>query len=205
MKKITVWAFIGLVLMGQTACRKKISADDRLIDPLKRIGVITPEISESDLIRFFGKDHVKRESIHLGEGEFAEGTVVFPGKESELFILWAQAFRNPVSVTITGSGWQTGRNIGVGSSLEQVESANGGPFEITGFAWDYPGRSLDWHGSLPRQMQVELSPADSVSVETLIPVMGDGLFMTDHPVIRSLNLKVKRLFIRWDDVNDSNE
>ncbi|HHS12750.1 MAG TPA: hypothetical protein ENN03_03150 [bacterium] len=205
MKKMTILVLTGLVFMGQTACQKRISADDRLIDPLKRVGVITSGTSESDLIRFFGKEHVERVSIHLGEGELAEGTVLFPGKESEVSILWQEAFRNPVSVTITGAEWKTEQNIGVGSSLEQVEAANGGPFEITGFAWDYPGRTLEWHGFLPQQLQLDLVPADSVPMETLIPVMGDDFFMTDQPVIRSLNLKVKRVFIRWDAVENLNE
>ena len=44
------------------------------------------------------------------------------------------------------SDWSGPEGIQTGESLQVVETANGGPFELQGFGWDYGGYVTDWKG-----------------------------------------------------------
>lgn len=95
--------------------------------------------------------------------------------------------------------WQTSSGIMIGTSLDEIERINKGIFKLTGFGWDYPGRTVSWgNGVLPIQLQLDLRPGTEVSDDKFMQVLGDGYFESSNEVIKSMNLKVKRIFVRWD-------
>ena len=102
----------ALILLA-AACRPKKGADvsDRWIYPAERVGAITPESTEQELIRIYGEERLSRLSISLGEGEYEEGSVLFSGQDDEVLIEWGEEFRNPVRLTLTGSAWKTEHGI----------------------------------------------------------------------------------------------
>ena len=163
------------------------------------VGGITPETSREQVKALFGAENVETFQIPVGEGMTVEGTRVYSGTPNELHIEWKDA-GTPERLTISGKGtdWQTPVGITVGTSLETVEKINGGAFRITGFGWDYAGRTVSWEGGrLPDQLQLAFEPTHTMSAEKEQEVTGDQRLSSDHPVIRKKGLKVETIFIRW--------
>ncbi|NQT87115.1 hypothetical protein HQ560_10140 [bacterium] len=175
--------------------------DAFLIDPAKRVGRITPTSTEKQLIAIYGAPNVRRGKIHVGEGETVEGTVLFPGIPNKVEIEWKQAFGHPkrISIGTAGARWRTKEGITVGTTLKKLEAANGFPFRLAGFSWDYEGRVLSWgKGRLPAQLVVDLRPTRKVSKAVSRAVDGAGEFSSGHPSMQKMGLVVATLFILWE-------
>lgn len=173
---------------------------ERLIYPETHVGGILRASSEKDLIMIYGGQNVTRSSIPVGEGQEVEATVLFSSSTDKVFIEWKKSFSEPQRITIDQSGtkWKTKEGITVGTSLDELEKINGGPFLITGFGWDYPGRTVSWEkGKLPRQLQLELGQSKDIGETEYLQVVGDGYKSSDHPVIKKMGLKVRTIYVRW--------
>lgn len=175
--------------------------NSRSIDPATAVGSgIFKRTTEQDLIDLYGRKNVRRAKIGIGEGESVEGTVLFPGTKDALEIEWKGSFAQPERITISGQGtrWRTKEGISIGTTLEKVEQANQGAFKLTGFEWDYPGRTVSWgSGKLNSSLQLEFVPTSKVTPKELQTVAGSSEFSSRHPVIKKMKLKVARLFVRW--------
>ncbi|MBI4543407.1 MAG: hypothetical protein HY705_10280 [Gemmatimonadetes bacterium] len=115
------------------------------------IGPISRSTSEEELLDRFGPEEVARDTIYLGEGEWAVGTVLFPGDSlREIEIEWedADARRSPLVITLRGTAavWRTREGVTLGRSLRDLEALNGRPFELAGWGWDYGGSDCSWGG-----------------------------------------------------------
>ena len=160
---------------------------------------IFQETTEKELIEIYGRKNVKRAKIPVGEGETVLGTVLFPGTTDELTIEWKANFARPERITASqGKRWRTREGIAIGTTLEKVEQANQGSFKLSGFEWDYPGRTLSWEGGrLEASLQLELVPTEQVSPQEYQLVMGEGPYSSSLPVLKKMKLKVARIFVRW--------
>lgn len=153
-----------------------------------------------DITKAYGPEKCQPWSVPVGEGEVVAGTRVLGGSKNEFLIEWKRS-GTPERITIAspGTDWKTPGGISIGSTIERVEKANGVPFMLTGFEWDYPGRTVSWKGGhLPAELQMDFEYSHSLSQELMkqIPV-GDGSFSSDLPVLKSIGLKVSRLFVTW--------
>src|SRR5262249_17585108 len=45
----------------------------------------------------------------------------------------------------SASDWTAPHGLKLGMALEDVEKANGKPFKLSGFGWDYGGLVVDWN------------------------------------------------------------
>jgi hypothetical protein len=147
-----------LALLGATACTtpaplSRHGAADTLwllaADP--RADAIRAADSEADLRRRFGPANVTADSIHVGEGSMEAGTVLFADDPlRRLEILWEDtaARSRPERVVVGGnpSRWAVAPGVTIGTTLKELESLNGGAFEMAGFDWDYSGTVYGWSG-----------------------------------------------------------
>lgn len=168
--------------------------------------------TEATLRARYGAGNVAAERIHLGEGQTAPGTVLFPNDSSRrLTVTWDDtvARTRPTRVTVGSkqTRWRVIPGVSIGTSLSELERLNGRPFKLLGFMWDYAGTVMGWEGgrldSLWRggpENQVlvwlRLSPdsagyASSHSRE----VVGESAFSSSLPAMRALNPRVYALFI----------
>jgi hypothetical protein len=196
--------FIAITLAGvlSTDARSLASSTtDRSIDPARAVGGnINKETTEQDLINTYGKKNVQRAKIAVGEGEKVDGTVLFPGTKDALTIEWKADFARPERITITnvGTRWRTKEGISIGTTLKTVEQANKGPFKLTGFEWDYPGRTTSWEkGKLSPSLQLDFAATKKVSAKEQAMVAGSDSFSSRHPVMGKMMLKVVRISVRW--------
>lgn len=110
------------------------------------------------LMQRYGKEAVMQE-LSGAEGETYKGLVLFPKANDQRLEV---AFTDDKSKRASGltlrdsartSKWNV-NGITIGSSLADVQKANGKAFLVAGFEWDYGGFVTDWKGgALSRPMQ----------------------------------------------------
>jgi len=148
---VAIACFLGLLEVSGRATGRDGTGDYEII-PGSRVGPVAADTDERQLIRRYGKDQVGREQIPVDdEGGSRLGTSLFPRSVDELKIVWREgAFDRPQRVLLLllqpGSRWKTPDGIGVGTTLKELETANGGEFEFAAFAWDGAGWITSWLG-----------------------------------------------------------
>lgn len=182
-------------------CSPQVSNEPFLFNPSKSVGHITPDCSETDLIGFYGAKNVQHAFIEIGEGETVKGSILFPGTPDAVKIEWKEEYKYPKRITISSKGthWHTKEGITTGISLDTLEKINGCAFKLTGFGWDYGGRTISWEkGKVPQQLQIDMTPTKKVSQSEFQTVLGDRDFSSSNPIMKKLELIIENIFVRWD-------
>jgi len=165
------------------------------------------ELSVQDLVQRFGASNEVSVSIHVGEGETEEGTVLFPNDpERTVEILWNDpgTKRNPRSIKIHGttSRWTAPGGLALGQDLQQVEQLNKGPFALAGFGWDRGGSVTSWSGGALETNPCHLRARFAVDSARqndprMKQVMGDREFSSSDSTMRALNPRVVEIWLAY--------
>jgi hypothetical protein len=113
--------------------------------------------SARSLTQRYGKDAAIAE-LPGAEGEKYKGVVLFPrARDQRIEISFAgNAMNAAAGLSIRnaekGSRWNIA-GVSVGSSVADVQKANGRPFVVSGFGWDYGGFVTDWKGGALASLQ----------------------------------------------------
>jgi hypothetical protein len=148
-------------------------------------------VSYDALAAAYGADNLSEQTLPGPEGETYTATVLYPGDTTRrLEIVWSDAAKTaPASVNVSGEGslWRGPNNIAIGDDLARVEAANGRPFTLWGFGWDYGGWVSDWKGG-------QLGDSNNCRVSAHFNaaggtegVSGDSEFASDLPAMRAAN------------------
>lgn len=174
-----------------------------------------PNLSEADLRLRYGAEHVKTAPVPWGgsEGDYTEGTVIFAtDAAAKVEILWSDriAKRKPEWVSVQGdrSRWRTHGGITLGTTLREIERANGRPFRLLGFGTDVSGTVMSWSGGRlsaheSRQCRVRLRlNADWDRIKdgqspAFRGLSGEREFSSGHPSMQSLNPAVYEMFLQY--------
>jgi hypothetical protein len=180
--------------------------DDFLIVPGARVGQIAGDASEDGLRAIYGDDRVEPTLVEQGEGFVCKGSRVLFGTGETLEVTWldTEARSGVEAVHVKGQRWKTSERIRLGITLKEIESINGAPFRIAGFGFDYGGTITSWEDGrldgLKGRVGLALAPTqedyERVPYEELLPVMGDGVYSSAHPVMQRLNPRLVRLVVR---------
>ncbi len=94
--------------------------------PKQQFGDITPAMTEMDLKRIYGDSNV----VRLNRGVVQ--TVIFPKSGSEIEIAWkkGQTYKKIESIIVRHGKFQTPEGIHIGSTLKDLETANGKPVKL---------------------------------------------------------------------------
>lgn len=128
----------------------------------KRVGLITPGMTATELERAYGKGNVKHEDIPGAEGETIPGARLFADTDRELEVIWDpenEKKKVVFDVHVIGTAWKFENGLKVGMTLEEVEKINGKPFKISGFAWDYGGYANFEGGKLFGKVSLRFNPS----------------------------------------------
>jgi hypothetical protein len=100
-----------------------------------------------------GASNVVDQDVDVGEGEMEPETVLFPNDpERRIEILWKDPDKRaePASVCIRGraSHWHATHGISLGTTLRQLQRANGRPFRynLVNDGTDMVNELFSWHG-----------------------------------------------------------
>jgi hypothetical protein len=180
-------------------CESSAEAWDRTICPPERVGPLLFASDRSEIGKLFGENRLVDDSVDIGEGMFAPGTIVNKGQDDEITVVWTDESRiRMVALQDLGRAWRTPEGVGVGSTLSEVEGALGS-VQVLGFGWDYEGTILlDGTPLENRGLFLRTEPRDASSRTTAAwaRVRGDRPFRSTDPDVRALDLVVRRVDIR---------
>jgi hypothetical protein len=208
---------------GVSQNRAAVVANDFLIIPGERVGPIKTTTSEADLFRLLGPSVVTdRDTIYGAEGTELIGTTLYKDTSDEVRIIYTDEKRTvPETVLISPkllddegfpiknlppTHWVTTDGLRIGTTLTELESRNGKPFKLWGFAWDYGGQVSNWQGG-----KLARSPEKTVLSITLGPpasrtpaqekaynqLMGDSEFLSSNKGMNALNPTVQRMQVSF--------
>lgn len=189
---------VALVAAGAPHGAAAADRRDRTIVPGVRVGAVTARSTLAELRRIYGERHVRPQRVHIGEGEYVDGLVLFPGTRAEVQFRLAKGGKRIAIAVIDKrkSPWRTRRGIRVGSTGARLERLNGRPFTLYGFRWDYSGRLASWNGGrLPKALIPDFRPTAKLPARIARTVMGDAKFSSANPVMRRSRIVVYRLLI----------
>jgi hypothetical protein len=146
-------------------------------------------VSAQSLAASYGAGNVVEQRLPGVEGESYTATVLFPNDPARrLEIVWRDAAKTaPASVIATGVGslWVGPHDLSIGDGLADTERANGRPFQLWGFGWDYGGWVSDWQGGA-------FAAADGCNVRARFQARGnpsaasgDSAFMSSDAAVRA--------------------
>lgn len=213
MRSLPVW--FGLSILG--ICATGIAAAQEGSEgPLVfECGLVFgPGTTQESLAAVFGDANVVSAEVHVGEGHYKPGVVIFGDVEDRVEVTWRDPSnrysRSRARIGGDRSSWETPGGLRLGLDLRSVEAINGRPFQVTGFGWDYQGTVLSWEGGrleasagTPCRIIARLSPgpittdSPSETRRANSQVTGDRSFSSAHPAMRLLNPKVYELLILW--------
>ena len=161
---------------------------------------IPADASAQSLVAAFAKANVRSEMLGGAEGETERGTVLFPNDpQKRLEIRWKDTKhqRRPATISISNkSQWKvsiphlTPLLLGIGASLSEVEEANGKPFKVAGFAWDYGGYPAFTGGRLDVKkgcgVVFRFNPDSHAKEVDVDKVSGESNFSSRSPELRKV-------------------
>lgn len=118
--------------------------------PITCASPVAPDDTERSLKQRYGKDAVVQD-LPGAEGEQYKGIVLFPrARDRRIEVAFTDDKGKRASgLTLRDAGkpslWNV-NGVTIGSSLADVQKANGKPFLVSGFEWDYGGFVTDWKG-----------------------------------------------------------
>ncbi|HRD80201.1 MAG TPA: hypothetical protein PLL53_05540 [Saprospiraceae bacterium] len=203
MKRLLPFLALGILVIGAGSCGQdrgvasSTSSYDYTIVPGERVGLITLEkCSREEVLAAYG-DSARVEEIYLAEGMTGEGVVIFPDNpRNRMEVYWDSEIDpvRPVLIRISGEGtdWKTTQGITVGTPIAEVEKANGKPFLLSGFDWDYGGRTTNWNqGKLNNNLGLQFGY--NAEGETLEGISGDVELSSDMPALTPAGVVVTGL------------
>ena len=200
---------VALLVAGLAAvgCQKRLASGAWEIVPGQRIGLVNLTEGEIDLQMGYGAQNVRQTVVHLGEGETAPGTVIFPNDSTRrVEVLWhdTEHRRYPAVAILAGdkSMWQLPQGITLGTTLHDLERMNGRPFQLAGFGWDYAGAVLSWNGGaldsiFGRDTRLFLQPPAGANGDLSAQATGDRPFSSSSHPMRAINPKVDRIRVEF--------
>lgn len=203
---------VALALLSPTASRAPASggSDPQAAPAAARrltCAAFPPGTTHADFVRRFGAAAVADELLSIGEGRSEPGSTVFAGTPEHLDVFWnaRDAGREVRSIVVRGAGsrWTWIDGITIGTELRAIEQANGGPFRLMGFAWDYQGTTMSWSkGKLEQadtgrcRVRLRLRPAsDTQSSEPYGQVTGAREYSSAHLAMQELNPRVYEMWL----------
>lgn len=159
------------------------------------------QVTAAGLGRQYGDANVSVQTLPGPEGSEAyQATVLFaddPAKRIE--IVWDDATDHPSSVTIHGdaSQWRKPDGVTLGSDMAAVEQANGGPFMLSGFDWDYGGQVSDWRGGNLSKESCHIGVGFNPTTQTY--PSGEAQVASSAPPMRAAHAKVTQIVLTYPD------
>ena len=140
----------------------EVDSKDNTIVLGKRVGLIKPGMSATDIERAYGKENLKLQKIPGAEGEEIDGAKLFAGTDRELEIVWDpdnDKKQVVFDIRVIGKAWKFENGLKSGMTVAEIEKINGKPFKIAGFDWDYGGYANFEGGKLDGKVSIRFSPS----------------------------------------------
>lgn len=181
----------------------EIPADDKVIIPDQRVGLITPEnCSPKGVLVTYGK-YARVDSFLIAEGTYGKGVLVYPDDSRNLLqIYWDNEIDSirPAFIRIvgdsSGTDWKTNDGITIGTPMSEIQRLNGKPFFVSGFGMDYGGYPMGWNdGKFSTSVLFRFLP--TASGAGFDKIQGEGTYSSDMPEMVAAKPVVRNMLFRF--------
>ncbi len=171
---------------GEAGCASPVAANDTAASLKKRFG------AEAKITRVSG-----------AEGESLKALALFPKDPARRIEI---IFSDDKLTTVSGyrlpeqGGKWTVAGLAPGADVATVEAANGKPFEVSGFDWDYGGYIEDFHGGKLAKLPGGCTLSIRFAVEGDLPngMSGDGVkIASTDKRLRAAGAKVSAIMVNF--------
>jgi hypothetical protein len=192
----------SIVLMSLTTALP-VLANDAVGNELTCVSPVNAKDTAQTLKQRF-KGDAEISDIDGAEGETMKAVVLFAKTpDKALQVLFYDDAMTQVSAVMPAPEatlW-TAAGLKIGASLAEVSAANGGPFKLSGFDWDYGGYVTDFEGGKLTTLEggCGLSvrfdpPVDAQMAESL---SGDIIVTSTDPELVKLAPTVSSVAVQW--------
>jgi hypothetical protein len=154
------------------------------------------DLSRARLVEAFGAAHVSDVDVPGAEGEGStRETLLFADNPAErVRFEWAdeKTAKGVAATTISaGSRWLGPGAVHPGSTIQELEKANGKAFTFYGLDWDYGGKVLDWRGGAFQTkpdgcaLGIDLTDNPATAAAAQAKVQGEKKFLSDNALARA--------------------
>lgn len=180
--------------------KKKDISLDRNIIPNKSFGLITSSTVKTELNKLYGTEKIQETIVFSYEGINIEGTeVIFDDTTDNFTIEWNDDNLTPKIIRIMNqnSHWKTKEGIGIGSTLKEVENANGKTFTIYGYEIDsyLAGTIKNWNSGNLQGLNLQFRITKDLPTEEYLKIMGDDGILSDNPLLEKADLQVEKILV----------
>ena len=167
---------------------------DRNIIPNESVGLITSSTTKSALNKLYDKGNI-RETIKGTE-------VIFDNTADNITIEWNDGNLTPKIIRIKNpnSNWKTKEGVGIGSTIKEVEKANGKPFTIYGYEIDayLAGTVKNWNSGNLQGLNLQFKITKEIPVEVYMEMMGDRGILSNNPLLEKAGLQVENITVGFN-------
>jgi hypothetical protein len=169
-------------------------------------GPFAPNTTAINIAADFGQANVITGNIMSPDGSTAPGIILLPNDSAlSLEIAWKDPANMvaPRRVAFTESTAWTVNGVGIGTSLSDLERANGKPFRIQGFGGNAGGVVADWRGGrlgnlgggcvLGAQLALSAGASDGAQAR----ISGPKVYASNDPAIRAANPSVGVFWVNY--------
>ena len=167
---------------------------DRKIIPNESVGLITSSTTKSTLNKLYDKGNI-RETIKGTE-------VIFDNTADNITIEWNDGNLTPKIIRIENlnSNWKTKEGVGIGSTIKEVEKANGKPFTIYGYEIDayLAGTVKNWNSGNLQGLNLQFKITKEIPVEVYMEMIGDRGILSNNPLLEKAGLQVENITVGFN-------
>ena len=208
MKRLLLILTIGLISVNsysQSDCnvKKEDISIDRNIIPNESVGLITSSTTKSALNKLYDKENIRETVIFSYEGNDIKGTeVIFDNTADNITIQWNNNNLTPQIIRIENlnSNWKTKEGVGIGSTIKEVEKANGKPFTIYGYEIDayLAGTVKNWNSGNLQGLNLQFKITKEIPLEVYMEIMGDRGILSNNPLLEKAGLQVENITVEFN-------
>ena len=178
------------------------------------VGALGRDSDEHAVGMAFGAGNIQRLPVQIAPGQTETSTVVFantPARRIEIHWRNNMAWRRPASIRLAeGSDWKvaladTDKVVGIGSSLEDIERANGRAVTLSAFNADEGGLAtpVGWQGGKLSKvvggcaLYLQFRPSLQSPAGDIAEVSGTKEIQSTNAALRRVRPTVARLELFW--------
>ncbi len=171
-----------------------LDAGDRTFQAGRVGAIVKGSTQPADLARIYGAANVNYAKVPAAEGQEQAGAFIHQGTPNELQLGFTEDGKRIEFIRIVGKNWATREGLRIGTSLAELERINGGPFQFSGFGWDYGG-AVFARGKALAGIGITIAPTKNEDSKEAQRVMGDRKFSSRHPALKNLGVAVSSIVI----------
>ena len=176
---------------------------DRIIIPNESVGLITSSTTKSTLNKLYDKGNIRETVVFSYEGFDIKGTeVIFDNTADNITIEWNDGNLTPKIIRIKNpnSTWKTKEGVGIGSTIKEVEKANGKPFTIYGYEIDkyLAGTVKNWNSGNLQGLNLQFKITKEIPGEVYMKIMGDRGILSNNPLLEKAGLQVENITVEFN-------